>query len=167
MTVIVRNETATDVAKASEIIEAAFRDHPHSDGSESRIVQRLRTNGDLAISLVAEDGNLLVGYAAFSPVTLSPTAPGWYGLGPVAVHPSHQAQGIGSALIHHGLNELISRGASGCVVFGSSGYYERFGFLPHAQLRYPGGPEQLFLARAFAGAVPQGTVAYSAAFGNT
>jgi len=166
MHTILRPEQACDVAVIDEVVRAAFAGHPHSDGSEPAIVRGLRAAGDRRLSLVALTQGQVVGHAAFSPVTLAPAAPGWFGLGPVSVQPRHQGQGVGSALVRRGLDVLRAENAAGCVVFGNAAFYGRFGFRAHEQLTYPGGPEPLFLALAFGGgAVPRATVRYAAAFG--
>ena len=51
-----------------------------------------------------------------------------FGLGPVSVHPEHQRQGIGSALIREGLSMCESSGNLACFVLGNPTYYQRFGF---------------------------------------
>ena len=101
----IRDERPGDFVAIAALTQAAFRDAEHSDGTEPAIVERLRTDGDLTLSLVAEDGELL-GHAAFSPVTVSDGSTGWYGLGPVSVSPHRQREGIGSALIRVGLERL-------------------------------------------------------------
>lgn len=165
MSRLIRLESAADTAAILNVVEAAFRNHPHSDGSEPRIVTRLRAEGDLSISLVAEVENEIVGHVAFSPVSITPVVAAWYGLGPLSVHPMHQSRGIGSALVLRGLGELQAAGAAGCVVFGNAGFYGRFGFRSCPRLVYPHGPMELFLAMAIEGTVPIGIVTYSAAFG--
>ncbi len=67
----------------------------------------------------------------FSPVTL----PGFpelkiMGLGPMAVIPGHQGQGIGSALVRAGLKQCRQIGFGAVVVLGHPEYYPRFGFVP-------------------------------------
>ena len=161
---VIRLEQACDVDAIDETVRAAFAGHPHSDGSEPAIVRRLRAAGDLGVALVALTQGRVVGQVAFSPVSLTPAAPAWYGLGPLSVHPLHQGRGIGSALVRRGLDVLRAAGAGGCVVFGSASFYRRFGFRAHEQLTYPGAPAPLFLALAFDGAVPRATVRYAAAF---
>ena len=165
MSATIRFENASDASAISTVIEVAFRGHPHSDGSEPRIVSRLRQEGDLTISLLAEQDNRVVGHIAFSPVSINPQTLGWYGLGPVAVLPAHQSRGIGTALVLRGLSELEAIGAIGCVVFGNLAFYGRFGFKSYPNLVYPHGPKELFHAKVFGGAVPNGTVTYSSAFG--
>jgi putative acetyltransferase len=52
------------------------------------------------------------------------------GLGPVAVLPECQRQGIGAALIHRGLAECRRLNRTLVVVLGHPAYYPRFGFRP-------------------------------------
>ncbi|MDF1804507.1 N-acetyltransferase [Thalassovita sp.] len=49
-------------------------------------------------------------------------------LGPLAVMPSYQKQGIGSALIHAGLDQLRTQGVAQVLVLGDPAYYSRSGF---------------------------------------
>lgn len=163
---LVRDERPGDEPAIAALTEAAFRDAPHSDGTEAAIVERLRANGDLALSLVLVNGDeAIIGHAAFSPVTISDGTPGWYGLGPVSVIPLRQRVGIGSMLIEKGLEGLRERGAGGCVVLGDPGYYSRFGFRHDPSLTYPGAPAEYFQALLLAGPMPEGRVSYAAAFG--
>ena len=60
----------------------------------------MRAADAMTIFLVTEIEGQIVGHIAFSPVTASDGATGWYGLGPVSVSPDHQRQGIGKALIN-------------------------------------------------------------------
>lgn len=159
-----RFERASDVPAIAEVVRAACRGHRRSDGGEPGIVDRLRALGHLTHSIVAQQDGCVVGHAAFSPVALSPSVGGWYGLGPLSVHPLWQGKGIGSALMARGLDELQAAGAAGCVVFGNPAFYGRFGFRSCARLRYLGGPASLFLSLPFKGTVPRATVTYSTAF---
>jgi len=118
----------------------------------------------MTVSLVAFDATELVGHVAFSPVTVDGRDVGWYGLGPVAVRPDRQGTGIGSTLIREGLARLRALGAQGCVLVGAPEYYGRFGFAAEPALVYPDLPARYFQILSFGVAVPQGTVAYHAAF---
>ncbi|MCB0152514.1 MAG: N-acetyltransferase, partial [Caldilineaceae bacterium] len=89
---------------------------------------------------------------------------GWYGLGPVSVLPAYQGMGIGGALIVEGLARLRKLGARGCCLVGHPGYYGRFGFEHVDGLAYEGVPPEAFFVLAFDGPLPQGTVAFHAAF---
>nr|WP_067298333.1 N-acetyltransferase [Marinobacterium profundum] len=160
----IRYEIPGDVADIHRLIELAFRNAPHTDHTEQYIVQALRAAGALWASLVAESGGKLVGHVALSPVQISDAAPGWYGLGPISVHPDYQGKAVGSRLMQCALAELEARGAAGCVLLGDPGYYGRFGFKAQSRLVLPGVPSEYFLARSFGGAIPQGSVQYHLAF---
>jgi len=57
--ITIRPEQAGDVEAIRELTEAAFRNAPHSDGSEPGIVDALRRDGDLTLSLVAKPPSAL------------------------------------------------------------------------------------------------------------
>lgn len=97
---------------------------------EADLVDALRAARALTLSLVATVGGALVGHIAFSPVTVSGHPGPFYGLGPVAVRPDWQRQGIGGQLIRCGLETLRAQGAVGVVLLGHPDYYPRFGFRP-------------------------------------
>lgn len=161
---VIRPETAADAAAIATLTRAAFASHPFSQQTEAAIIAALRVDAALTVSLVAECGGQVVGHIAFSPVQVSDGTGGWFGLGPMAVAPPWQRQGIGSALLRRGLEALRARGARGCVVLGEPGFYGRFGFAPQPGLTLAGVPPEYFLALAFDGGVPQGGVAYHPAF---
>ncbi|WP_338447025.1 N-acetyltransferase [Pelagerythrobacter marensis] len=165
MSVTIRPERAGDQSAIRNLVSAAFAGTPHSDGSEPDIVDALRADGDLAISLVAQEGLDIVGHAAFSPVSIADGSAGWYGLGPVAVAPERQRRGIGAALIERGIAMLHERGAAGCVVLGDPAYYNRFGFAHDPALAYPGPPPEYFQRLVIGGGAPRGIVTYAPAFG--
>ena len=97
-------------------------------GDEQDLLNRLRETGALALSLVAMDGDRLVGQITLSPATPSDGSGPWFALGPVSVAPACQSQGIGSQLIRAGLDEISAQGALGCVLTGNPAYSERCGF---------------------------------------
>lgn len=162
---LIRPETIADEWAIGDLIERAFANTPFSNHAEQHIVNTLREAKALVVSLVAEQDQTVVGHVACSPVSIA-GAQHWYGLGPLAVEPTLQRQGIGSALVRAGLERLLAVSARGCVVFGDPRYYGRFGFKAVAGLAYPGLPSRYFMAQTFAGSVPQGDVAYHAAFGS-
>ena len=100
--------------------------------AEMKLVQDLRSNGDLLLSLIAVYGNDVVGHIAFSRGWIEtgqdriPTV----GLGPMAVHPTHQGKGIGSQLIQESLLTLKEMGEQHCFVLGHTWFYPKFGFVP-------------------------------------
>ncbi len=159
-----RLETEADADRIEVVTAAAFLNAEHTSHTEQFIVAGLRKAGVLTLSMVAEKRGEMVGHGAVSPVVLSDGSTGWYGLGPVSVLPEHQRLGIGSVLIREVLGRLREMGASGCVVLGDPRYYERFGFKVVPGLVLPGVPPEYFMALAFGAEMPQGSVAYHAAF---
>lgn len=163
--VAIRPEQPGDEAIIHRLTEVAFRDMPFSQGDEQHLVDALRADGDLALSLVAEDADRIVGHIAFSRVAISDGTQDWYDLGPVSVWPELHHRGIGSALIRRGIADLRERGAAGIVLLGSPQFYARFGFVHKPQLQYPGPPPEYFQCLVLADELPAGRVRYPRAFG--
>jgi predicted N-acetyltransferase YhbS len=55
-------------------------------------------------------------------------------LGPLAVAPSHQGSGAGSALVRRGIELARDAGFDAMALLGSTQYYPRFGFVPARDL---------------------------------
>ncbi|MBI1325604.1 GNAT family N-acetyltransferase [bacterium] len=161
---LIRSERECDFAAIGDVITRAFAVAEHASGTEAAIVERLRQNGKLAVSLVAEIEGRIVGHAAASPVTISDGALGWFGIGPVAVDPALQRRGIGGRLVREILANLVALEASGCVVLGEPAFYGRFGFRASGQLIYPGMPGEYFQEIAWKTPIPSGIVGYDVAF---
>jgi GNAT superfamily N-acetyltransferase len=66
-------------------------------------------------------------------------------LGPVAVHPTAQGEGLGGLLIREGLWRAESQGWVRVMLVGDEPYYRRFGFrkLEHVQMPPPTNPERV------------------------
>lgn len=161
---IIRKETVEDVQAITEVTIAAFKNHPISNHTEQFIINALRAANALTISLIAEIDGQIVGHIAFSPVTVSDGATGWYGLGPVSVLPDHQKQGIGTALINKGLSLLKELGGQGCALAGDPHYYKRIGFRNYPELIHEGIPQEVFLVLPFTEKIPKGTVVFHEGF---
>jgi putative acetyltransferase len=120
----IRNEEYEDIDQVRAILKAAF-----STDAESKLVDALRANGKAIISLVAVNGEEVLGHILFGRVSTSPLSDAkGIGLAPVAVRPDAQSIGIGSELIREGLHLCQELGFDYCVVLGSPKYYRRFGF---------------------------------------
>ena len=109
---------------------------PALDGSgpvEVGLVEALRA-GDAwvdGLSTVAVDAGRVVAYALLSRIVLAPAdgdRPA-LALGPVAVLPERQRQGLGTAVVR---DVLARRDDRLVVVLGDPAYYRRFGFVPGA-----------------------------------
>ena len=160
----IRSEQPADADPIRALTTEAFATAPHSSGTEAAIVDALRAAGALALSLVAVEGEQILGHVAFSPVTIDGAERGWFGLGPVSVRPGRQRGGIGSELIREGLRRLREMGAAGCVLLGDPAYYGRFGFANDPALVLEGVPPDYFMRLGFGAELPAGTVRYHAAF---
>jgi len=121
----IRPERPGDAAAVRALLDAAF-----GGDVESKVVERLRADGDFVLSLVAENREGVAGYAGFPRLVLKldernvPVV----GLAPVGVSPSLQRQGIGSAIIREGFARLRDRAERLVFVLGDPAYYGRFGF---------------------------------------
>lgn len=169
--ITIRPERGSDQSAIHALTEAAFLGLPFSVGTEADIVDNLRADGDLTLSLVAEDGERIVGHIAISPVAIEGGAlreyGDWYGLGPVSVSPECQREGIGSQLIERAISDLRLRGANGVVLLGDPEFYGRFGFEQDRALIYPGPPAEYFQRLVLDGSPPKGRVRYAKAFAAT
>lgn len=163
---MIRDAALSDDEAICNVQRAAFAHHPFSAHTEHLIVDLLRARGRLSVSLVScNDAGRVVGHLAFSPVLIDGIDCHWFGLGPLAVLPEHQAQGHGSELTREGLQRLRGMGAAGCVVLGDPTYYTRFGFAPYPPLQFLGVPADHFMALAWhSGTTPSGIVTYDEAF---
>ncbi|RMH88640.1 N-acetyltransferase [Lysobacter pythonis] len=162
-----RAEDTGDADAIHLVVQAAFREAAHRGGSEQHIVDALRRDGRLSLSLVAEFGGEIIGHLAASPVTIDGHDLGWHGLGPLSVRPDWQRRGIGQRLVTEALARLRAEGGAGCVVLGEPGYYGRFGFHAGPALHLPGMPAEYFQSLPFDTATPEGEVAFAPAFAAT
>lgn len=124
MNLLIRPEQESDWTAVHGVNAAAF-ERP----AEADLVDAVREQCFPIVSLVAEREDRIVGHILFSPVTLDNHADAVImGLGPLAVAPACQHQGIGSALVHVGLKECRELDAGAVIVLGHPLYYPRFGF---------------------------------------
>ena len=123
MSIEIREERGEDIAAIRDVNNSAFnQDH------EGRIVDALRSNGAALLSLVATDDGQVVGHIMYSPITVGEVTGA--ALGPMAVVPEHQGEGIGSKLVEAGNLKLKDEGWPFIIVLGHANFYPRFGFKP-------------------------------------
>ncbi len=159
----IRDETAADIPAIAGVVTAAMRLLPQTTGTEAAIVEALRADNALTLSLVAEAGGAVIGHLAASDASVGDQG-GWGLIGPLAVLPAWHRRGIGSALMAQALDRLRDT-HRGAALVGDPGYYRRFGFRAFPGLSVAGCPPEYVLALPFDGSPPQGTLIHHPAFG--
>jgi putative acetyltransferase len=127
MLISVREERPKDIAKIRLVNIEAF-----GRPQEANLIEMLRTNGGILLSLLATNEDQIVGHILYSAVTVGSGERKIIGagLGPMAVLPEYQRRGIGTKLIEFGTTRLKQSGCPFIVVLGHADYYPRFGFRP-------------------------------------
>jgi putative acetyltransferase len=164
---IIRDEIPADFENVWHVNAAAFETNAEAD-----LVNNLRTTVSFYVSLVAEEGKKIVGHIFYSPVELilCDRVIQLIGLGPMAVVPELQRQGIGSALVKEGTIKCKYAGYDAIVVLGHPEYYPRFGFVPSVQYNIKSEynvPDDVFMILELkSGALTgcQGTIKYADPF---
>ena len=108
----------------------AINDRAFGQSIEGEIVENIRDACNEIVSLVALNDGEIVGHILFSPVVVENGEKEIkaMGLGPMAVSPRFQKQGIGTLLVNEGIKILKKSKYHFIIVLGHSGYYPRFGF---------------------------------------
>ena len=124
-------ETAADMWEVEALYDLCF-----APGREALSSYRLRDGVDPVpeLSLVArDDGGILAGAIRYWPVRVGqvPTLL----LGPIAVHPTRQGEGLGALLIEESLAR--SKGWERVMLVGDAPYYGRFSFSKLAGVEMP------------------------------
>jgi len=89
-----------------------------------------------ALSLVARDADgALAAVIRYWPIEVSGRQV--LLLGPIAVHPIHQGEGLGALLMRASLKRAKSQGWSRVMLVGDYPYYKRFGFEPLRGVEMP------------------------------
>jgi predicted N-acetyltransferase YhbS len=145
----ISRETDRDAAEVEQLFDLAF-----APGRSALSSYRLRDGVPpvAGLSRVARDEfEALAGAIRFWPVRIGAGGAPALLLGPVAVHPTRQGEGIGGLLIASSLEAAAGDGWQRVVLVGDEPYYRRFGFTRAAArgLDYPPptNPDRL-LARA-------------------
>ena len=127
MVIEIREERPDDIAAIREVNRRAF-----GQDQEGNIVDALRTNGAARLSLVATVNGQVAGHIMYSLLTVAENVDG-VALGPMAVVPEYQRQGIGTKLIGAGNRKIKDAGYPFIIVVGHAEYYPRFGFRPASE----------------------------------
>ena len=162
----IRPETDADRAAVADVNERAF-----GRLVEARLIEAVPASDRFVpdLSLVAEQDGIVVGHVLVSYVDIEPGLRRVFQVAPLAVAPSHQRGGIGTALMEEALRRLDSRGEPLVLVEGDPAYYRRFGFRRADVLGIdpPSGvPAQYFMARRLGAYDPslRGRAVYPEAF---
>lgn len=142
--ITIRDEIATDIPAREALLDRCLGERRTAKSSERLREGRLPAEG-LALS-AERDGELLATVRLWHveangvPVLL---------LGPLAVKPELQGEGLGKAMMREALWRAACRGHGAVVLVGDAPYYARFGFDPALtrELAMPGPVErERFLA---------------------
>jgi putative acetyltransferase len=127
VSIAIRGATGGDVAAIDALLKSAF-----PDADEAHLVQRLCVDGDMVLTLIADDeeSGRLAGVVVFSRmrVDVDGKAVAAVALAPLAVDATQRGQGVAEALVQAGLAQLREAGAMLAFVVGDPAYYARFGF---------------------------------------
>ncbi|MCE5213778.1 MAG: N-acetyltransferase [Methanobacterium sp.] len=123
----IRPEKDTDHKAIFNLTARAFgRDH------EARLLELFRKDRiyERELSLVAERDGEILGHILFTRISIEPHQEKFHAviLGPLAVKPGLQKQGIGSKLIAEGIETCQAQGYHSIIVIGHPNYYPKFGF---------------------------------------
>ena len=142
----IRSETQSDYEAVRELNKLAF-----GQNIEGEIVDKIRSACGEILSLVAVRKGAVVGHIMFSPLTVSCNDKEirGMGLGPMAVLPQYQNQGIGTLLVNEGIRILNEKKTPFIVVLGHAEYYPRFGFKTASNYglvpQWEGVPDDVFM----------------------
>lgn len=128
----IRRTSPSDAPALTALYGAAF---PEEDLAP--LVQRLHAEAPDILSLVAVIGGEVAGHILFTPCAVYGAHRRVALLGPLAVAPSRQRQGLGGMLIREGLAHLRPADLGQVLVLGDPAYYGRFGFRPERRIRPP------------------------------
>lgn len=159
---VIRQEDPGDGSQIRDLLEASFPGY-----GEAVLVDRLRSDGDIDLSLVAEDQGVVIGYTAFSRLTVEGDGEPFRGvaLAPLAVYPEYQQQGVATRLLREGHACLAAMGLTLSVVLGEPGYYSRFGYSHKRAALFDSDYQSPYLLALSFGAAPwEGRLIYPKAF---
>jgi len=144
----ITTESVFDIDNITIVHDLAFQ-----CPTEGKIVQALRQNQHLTLSLVYWLNNHIVGHSAYSPIFVENQIIG-LGLGPIAILPDFQRRGFGSQLIENG-NRLALCQYGKIFVLGEPKFYRKFGFKLAKEWQYfskydPDGQHFMILSGDFA-----------------
>jgi predicted N-acetyltransferase YhbS len=148
-------ETTADGAEVEYLFDLAF-----APGRTALSSYRLRDGvpavEDLSL-VVRDDYDALAGAIRYWPVRVGDAGAPALLMGPVAVHPTRQGEGIGGLMIAESLERAVARGWTRVILVGDEPYYRRFHFTRDAARALdfppPTNPDRLLARALVAGAL--------------
>lgn len=128
---VIRAAAPTDEAAILALYAAAFPDE------DLRPLVTSLVQHEAARSRLAESGGTLMGHGALTRCALEGHDPGCALLGPVAVKPAAQGQGVGGQIVRCLIDAARDGGLDAVLVLGDPAFYGRFGFRAEASVRAP------------------------------
>ncbi|MBR9678943.1 MAG: N-acetyltransferase [Nanoarchaeota archaeon] len=122
-----RTEKKEDYETITQVNNKAFERK-----EEGILINELRKRREYKseLSLVAIKKNKIVGHLLLFPIFIETNSSRikTLSLGPIAVLPEYQKQGVGKSLVKEGIEKAIKHGFKSIVVIGHPKYYPKFGF---------------------------------------
>lgn len=101
------------------------------------LVRDLLADSTITTSIIGEIESRIVGHEIFTKCGVTGKQTNAALLGPLVVTPARHGQGIGSALVRAGLQQMKDKGVDFVCVLGDPAYYGRLGFLPESSVTPP------------------------------
>lgn len=137
--ITIRDEIETDIPAREALLDRCLGERRTAKSSERLREGRLPAQG---LALTAERDGALVATVRLWHVEAN-GKPALL-LGPLAVEPELQGEGVGKAMMREAIWRAACRGHGAILLVGDAPYYERFGFTPEpmADLAMPGPVER-------------------------
>jgi predicted N-acetyltransferase YhbS len=146
----IRSERKEDYEIITRINDIAFKGK-----KEGVLISQLRKKRDYKkeLSLVAIKNDKIIGHLLLFPLTIKTdnSQLKTLSLGPIAVLPENQKQGVGKELVKKGIEVAKRKGFKSIIVIGHKEYYPKFGFRKSAEYkislprRYSKVPSEAFM----------------------
>ncbi|MBA3014334.1 MAG: N-acetyltransferase [Proteobacteria bacterium] len=120
----IRKVSDENFAKALALLQVSFPDSEY----EAKLVSKLHEHGKSVHEWVCIHTNRVIAYIGFSQAYHGKEVCGLH-LGPMAVNPEFQKQGVGFELLRYALTQEPVK-SSTIFVLGNPQFYQRFGFTP-------------------------------------
>lgn len=151
--ITITTETPEDKWEVEALYDLSF-----APGREALSSYRLREGVSpvAELCLVARDADgILAAAIRFWPVALGEDSLPALLLGPIAVHPTRQGEGLGGQMMRTALSKATEIGWERVILIGDAPYYQRFGFEKQTGLRFPPpvNPERLLGKELVAGSL--------------